>query len=64
VRGCNELHYYRFFLLFFPCENDDAASNHKKVLVIALVVSIAVVCGLLVAGILLIRAQRKRAGKI
>ncbi|XP_021309272.1 putative cysteine-rich receptor-like protein kinase 20 [Sorghum bicolor] len=38
------------------------ASNHKKVLlVIALVVPIAVVCGLLVAGLLLIRAQRKRA---
>ena len=46
---------------FFPCENDDAASNHKKVVVIALVVSIALFCGLLVAGLLLVRAQRKRA---
>ncbi|KAL5659096.1 hypothetical protein ACJX0J_032259, partial [Zea mays] len=38
-------------------------SNHKKVLIIALVVPIALVCGVLVAGLLLTRAQRKRAGK-
>ncbi|CAN6168277.1 unnamed protein product [Urochloa humidicola] len=38
-------------------------SNHKKVLIIALVVSITVVCGLLLAGLLIITTQRKKAGK-
>ncbi|TKW35124.1 hypothetical protein SEVIR_2G350800v4 [Setaria viridis] len=38
-------------------------SSHKKVLIIALVVSITVVCGLLLAGLLIIRTQRNRAGK-
>ncbi|CAN6205610.1 unnamed protein product [Urochloa humidicola] len=38
-------------------------SSHKKVLIIALVVSITVVCGLLLAGLLIIRTQRKKAGK-
>ncbi|KAL6656682.1 hypothetical protein ACP70R_004462 [Stipagrostis hirtigluma subsp. patula] len=37
-------------------------SNHRKALIISLVVSITVFCVMLVAGILLIRAQRKRAG--
>nr|CAB3458183.1 unnamed protein product [Digitaria exilis] len=38
-------------------------SSHKKVLIIALVVSVTVVCGLLLAGLLIIRTQRKRTGK-
>ncbi|CAD6217813.1 unnamed protein product [Miscanthus lutarioriparius] len=46
-----------------PEDNGTDASNHKKVVVIALVVPIALVCGLLVAGLLLVRAQRKRARK-
>ncbi|PUZ72335.1 hypothetical protein GQ55_2G385900 [Panicum hallii var. hallii] len=38
-------------------------SSHKKALIIAVVVSITVVCGLLLAGLLIVRKQRKRAGK-
>ncbi|PWZ12576.1 Cysteine-rich receptor-like protein kinase 10 [Zea mays] len=44
-----------------PDDDGTSASNHKKVLIIALVVPIALVCGVLVAGLLLVRAQRKRA---
>ncbi|CAL5062398.1 unnamed protein product [Urochloa decumbens] len=39
-----------------------SGSSHKKVLIIALVVSITVVCGLLFAGLLIIRSQRNKAG--
>ncbi|XP_062188286.1 putative cysteine-rich receptor-like protein kinase 20 [Phragmites australis] len=38
-------------------------SNHRKVLVIALIVSITVFCIMLVAVLMLIRTQRKSAGK-
>ncbi|KAL6871520.1 hypothetical protein ACP4OV_014349 [Aristida adscensionis] len=38
-------------------------SNHKKVLIIALVVSITVLSVILLAGLLLMRSQRKRAGR-
>ncbi|KAK3127244.1 hypothetical protein QOZ80_7AG0570320 [Eleusine coracana subsp. coracana] len=38
-------------------------SSHKKVLIIALTVSIAVFCCMLLCGLLLLRRQRKGAGK-
>ncbi|CAM0144801.1 unnamed protein product [Urochloa decumbens] len=38
-------------------------SNHRKVLIVTLIVSITVFCAILVAGILIIRAQRQRAEK-
>ncbi|CAN6183634.1 unnamed protein product [Urochloa humidicola] len=38
-------------------------SNHRKVLIVALIVSITVFCAILVAGIFMIRAQRQRAEK-
>ncbi|KAF8700464.1 hypothetical protein HU200_034405 [Digitaria exilis] len=36
-------------------------SNHRKVLIVTLIVSITVFCAILVAGLLIIRAQRQRA---
>ncbi|CAL5072344.1 unnamed protein product [Urochloa decumbens] len=38
-------------------------SNHRKVLIVTLIVSVTVFCAILVAGLLIIRAQRQRAGK-
>ncbi|CAN6205611.1 unnamed protein product [Urochloa humidicola] len=38
-------------------------SNHRKVVIVALVVSITAFCAILVAGLLIIRAQRQRAEK-
>ncbi|OEL29474.1 Cysteine-rich receptor-like protein kinase 10 [Dichanthelium oligosanthes] len=38
-------------------------SDHRKVLIVALIVSITVFCAILVAGLLIIRAQRQRAAK-
>ncbi|KAJ1291220.1 hypothetical protein BS78_02G301000 [Paspalum vaginatum] len=39
------------------------SSNHRKVLAIALTVSVTVFCAMIAAGLVIIRAQRKRAEK-
>ncbi|XP_062189158.1 putative cysteine-rich receptor-like protein kinase 20 [Phragmites australis] len=46
-----------------PTAGSNNGSNHKKALIVALAVSITVFCAMLVACLLLTRAQRKRDGK-
>jgi hypothetical protein len=53
---------WSFTILFIFIVND-VESNHKVVLIVALVVSITVLSAMMAAGLLMIRARRKRAGK-
>ena len=43
---------------------NDVESNHRVVLIVALVVSITVFSALIAAGLVMIRARRKRTGKL